>query len=298
MSQKAKRPESKNEHLPEINFSIYSDGGCRFNPGGPGGYGTIVIDHETGEISEYSEGFFSTTNNRMELMAALVGLRSVPEGSSICLYSDSKYLLNTIENRFSKKKNIDLWNKLDAAMKNKKVYTQWVKGHAGDELNERCDEMATQAMNNPSREDSEYTESHPFSHDKKSRNHNDKTGKTGSMGVKIKIPQEIRQYSGDSFKVKDDCANMIQSLNTRNRTALRFRDFSDLKTGGIDGCSRLDSQQYVSQEVVEIVSHIVEQEDVKSCLRWYMRGLDLDLAIRKALVDAEIRQNAIGKRKK
>lgn len=95
-------------------YILYTDGGCSNNPGGVGGIGVVAIDTETGECIEESRGYASTTNNRMEIRAALVALQMVPDGCSVLLHSDSQYLLNTIAGVWQKKKNRDLWKMLDA----------------------------------------------------------------------------------------------------------------------------------------------------------------------------------------
>lgn len=145
-----------------MKVTIYTDGSARGNPEGPGGYGALLryIDsrgvlHER----EYSAGYKKTTNNRMELMAAIVGLEALTKPCEVTLISDSKYLTdafnqNWIGNwqknnwRNSQKqpvKNIDLWKRLLAAKEPHQVVFEWVKGHAGHPENERCDELATTA---------------------------------------------------------------------------------------------------------------------------------------------------------
>lgn len=98
-------------------YILYTDGGCSNNPGGVGGIGVVAIDTETGECIEESRGYASTTNNRMEIRAALVALQMVSDGCSVLLHSDSQYLLNTIAGVWQKKKNRDLWKMLDAELK-------------------------------------------------------------------------------------------------------------------------------------------------------------------------------------
>lgn len=141
---------------------IYTDGSARGNPDGPGGYGTVLqyIDSK-GQMHEreYSAGYKKTTNNRMELMAAIVGLEALTRSCQVDLYSDSQYLVKAFNDRWiqnwqknnwknSKKepvKNIDLWKRLLKAMEPHQVQYIWVKGHAGHPENERCDQLATAA---------------------------------------------------------------------------------------------------------------------------------------------------------
>lgn len=141
---------------------IYTDGSARGNPDGPGGYGAILsyVDSKgTEHRKELSAGYKKTTNNRMELMAAIAGLEALNRPCTVELYSDSQYLVNAfnqnwIEGWIKKGwkrgknepvKNVDLWKRLLAAMEQHQVTFIWVKGHAGHPENERCDELATSA---------------------------------------------------------------------------------------------------------------------------------------------------------
>ncbi|MBR3515113.1 MAG: ribonuclease HI [Lachnospiraceae bacterium] len=141
---------------------IFTDGAARGNPDGPGGYGVVLqfVDSK-GELheKEYSAGYKKTTNNRMELMAAIVGLEALNRPCEVELYSDSKYLVDAFNQHWIdgwlKKgwkrgknedvKNVDLWKRLLAAKKQHQVTFCWVKGHAGHPENERCDVLATTA---------------------------------------------------------------------------------------------------------------------------------------------------------
>jgi len=145
-----------------MKVTIYTDGSARGNPDGPGGYGTILsyIDSNgTEHLREYSQGYKKTTNNRMELLAAIVGLEALIKPCEVTLYSDSQYLVkafndNWLEGWIKKGwkrgknepvKNVDLWKRLLRAMESHKVEFVWVKGHAGHPQNERCDVLATTA---------------------------------------------------------------------------------------------------------------------------------------------------------
>jgi ribonuclease HI len=135
---------------------IYSDGAASGNPG-PGGYGTILMSGT--HRKELSGGYACTTNNRMELMAVIAGLEALKyEGCNITVYSDSSYVVNAIEkkwvfdwekNRFRKKKNADLWQRFLTNYRKHNVKFIWIKGHAGNPLNERCDQLAVEAAAAP-----------------------------------------------------------------------------------------------------------------------------------------------------
>jgi ribonuclease HI len=133
-------------------IKIYTDGASRGNPG-PGGYGIVMI---YGSLrKEISEGFRLTTNNRMELLSVIVSLETLKkEGSSVTIYSDSKYVVDAVEQKwvfgwekknFKDKKNPDLWMRFLRIYRKHQVKFVWVKGHASNRENNRCDELAVEA---------------------------------------------------------------------------------------------------------------------------------------------------------
>ena len=101
----------KKEGLMVRKYTLYTDGSCLVNLGGAGGYGAVLIDTETGEVTEKSEGFFASDNNRMEVTAAIEGLNLIPAGSSVELITKSLYLIETINGHALRKKHHDLWNR-------------------------------------------------------------------------------------------------------------------------------------------------------------------------------------------
>ena len=135
---------------------IYTDGACSGNPG-PGGYGTIL--RFNGQEKELSAGYKQTTNNRMELMAIIVGLEALKEKCQVAVYSDSKYIVDAVNQGWARRwekngwmrnkkeaaKNPDLWERLLDLLDEHQVKLHWVKGHAGHAENERCDQLAVQA---------------------------------------------------------------------------------------------------------------------------------------------------------
>ncbi len=133
-------------------ISIYTDGASRGNPG-PGGFGTVI--KKGTRRKEFSGGFRLTTNNRMELLAVIIGLEALLKPNlEVTIYSDSKYVVDAIEKKwvfgwvkkgFKDKKNPDLWKRFLQIYPKHKVRMVWVKGHAGNVENERCDQLATEA---------------------------------------------------------------------------------------------------------------------------------------------------------
>ncbi|HEV2213092.1 MAG TPA: ribonuclease HI [Gammaproteobacteria bacterium] len=137
-------------------LEVYTDGACRGNPG-PGGWGVLI--REGGRERTLKGAEAQTTNNRMELMAAIVALRELPDGSAADIYTDSKYVMDGLNDWLpawkqrgwktaAKKpvKNQDLWQALDAASTRHRLRWHWVKGHAGNAGNERVDRLANEAI--------------------------------------------------------------------------------------------------------------------------------------------------------
>ena len=133
-------------------ITIYTDGSSRGNPG-PGGYGVVMKFRE--HRKELSQGYRKTTNNRMELLAIIVGLETIKvDNAPVKIYSDSKYVIDSvtkgwlwgwIKKDFKDKKNKDLWLRFVEIYNKHRVTFQWVKGHAGIPENERCDQLAVEA---------------------------------------------------------------------------------------------------------------------------------------------------------
>ncbi len=156
--------------LPEMSkqVEIFTDGSCLGNPG-PGGYG-VLLRYQQHERT-LSEGFHHTTNNRMELMAAIIGLETLTRPCKIILTTDSQYVRQGITQWIHNWKkrgwrkadkspvsNVDLWQRLDQAIARHDIDWKWVKGHAGHSENERCDELARTAANSPTETDTGYIE--------------------------------------------------------------------------------------------------------------------------------------------
>jgi ribonuclease HI len=133
-------------------IELFTDGASSGNPG-PGGYGTILRSGQ--HYKELSGGFRKTTNNRMELLAVIIGLEALKKaGQEVVVYTDSKYVADAVEKKwvfgwamknFAGKKNRDLWMRFLNVYKLHKVSFKWIKGHAGHPENERCDRLAVAA---------------------------------------------------------------------------------------------------------------------------------------------------------
>lgn len=287
-------------------YIIYTDGGCDHNPGGRGGYGAVVINEETGEYRELSGGYLATTNNRMEVMAAIKAIETVSIGSSITLISDSQYLVKTLEGEYSRKKNRDLWKMLDEAMEGKEVAAQWIRGHKGNENNEKCDRLATIAMTGELIADEGYVPGNSQKEPAVTPN----CEKVSAMTIKISLPQlgedremaqivAAEQYA-EEHQVSIACAKSMYAFWENDKPG--FKSYMNLKTGGADFWSSvteedlLSALEYDKTHYEEIKSYFSSRKDILSCLRWNARGLGLSDAIRKVLVDIELSANCNKKR--
>jgi len=138
---------------------VYTDGACAGNPG-PGGWGVILHHVETGNRRELSGGEPETTNNRMEMMAVIMGLESLKRPCKVCLITDSEYVAKGVmqwmpkwrsqgwrqkKGKSAPPKNLDLWKRIADLVDKHDVSTEWVAGHSGHPENERCDELAVAA---------------------------------------------------------------------------------------------------------------------------------------------------------
>lgn len=140
-------------------YTIYTDGSVNKNPGGAGGWGAVIIDEASQSYREMQGGHPRTTNNRMEMSAAINAISSTPEDCEINIYTDSQYLRKALSCGWLEKwkkngwmttaktpvLNQDLWEELDRIGQNRSITFHWVRGHAGNQLNERCDYLAKDA---------------------------------------------------------------------------------------------------------------------------------------------------------
>ena len=154
--EKTVRAEAQPADLSPADYIVYTDGSCLKNPDGPGGFAAVIVETKSGTARELSGGEPSTTNNRMELRAGIEALRALPAPSLVDFYTDSQYMKNAFTKYWLRNwkrngwrtatgdpvKNQDLWRALDEEFQRRTVRFHWVKGHAGNRWNERCDELA------------------------------------------------------------------------------------------------------------------------------------------------------------
>lgn len=303
LSEKMAKDKENKEKRPS--YIVYTDGGCLSNPGGRGGYGVVLIDRNTSCKTEMSGSFRSTTNNRMEMMAAIVALEQIPVGAKVDLKSDSQYLVRTMKGEFQRRKNFDLWKRLDKALAGKKVFFEWVRGHATNENNNRCDNLATIAMTKGVnlQDDTGYI---PVQKPAEPPHKQESRG--GAMAVSLdgvaetaaaaeadgKCSLTPEEYAA-KFQVGTVCASAI--INFLNADNKNFRSYASLKTGGLDywsGKRRLELIEAAGQEAwQEAMYTLRDEKSAETCLRWVCRGLSVKDGIRKVLVDREISENAL-----
>lgn len=307
MSKKKKKKAGTKTSRPRATIRIYTDGGCAYNPGGPGGYGVVYLDTETGEIQEASGGYACTTNNRMELRAVIRALEIAKENcpdKPFEIISDSEYVINAATGLWQRRKNTDLWEEYDKARKGLSFDFRWVRGHSGNPDNERCDQLATQAMLSPSlQEDTGYQASLAVGRDfyKAVDDFTAHKPAVSSMTVQIDVPEEYdkqppfmsaREYA-KTYHVHNNCASSIVAFYCE--PGHKFKSYVNIKTGGMDTWSRTKKDDLITsagQEIYDAASqYFSDERSLLSCMRWYCRGLILTDSIRKVLVDNEVTAN-------
>ncbi|MCA0452488.1 MAG: ribonuclease HI [Chloroflexi bacterium] len=230
--------------------TIYSDGGAKPNPGA-GGWAALII--ENGQIDEISGREPNTTNNRMELMAAIMALQALEEASEIDFHTDSQYLKNGITQWMSgwvrngwltankqPVQNQDLWETLHEALEDHTIKWHWVKGHATSKYNNRVDELATAAR--------EQFEAAPMSAPAPKANAKadvklyvystmDYTAKMGGWGVTVETPDGVKVYAGSEANSSDNqmvlvgCARVLEELAHSPQPMVVYSDSEYLTNG-------------------------------------------------------------------
>lgn len=295
--------------FPELpDYEIFTDGGCIVNPGGHGGFGTVITDCRTGEIREYSGAFAATTNNRMEIMAVITAMEHIDPDSSVILYADSKYVLYTMTGAYKKKKNNDLWDRLDNACKGKIIKLMWVQGHTGIAGNERCDELANLAYTSgPFQQDKGYIDSQTAENkkaeqaaSKKSVNTvSGRTDKSSKITDTEKFPEhDLSGSVSDITERLHISKTCLDNINAFLQTSKDFEDYLLLKSGGMDYWSGksldfLINNTLGGKEALEAIKKNLDTDgEIISAMRWYARGISLYDAIRHEQVGKELRQKS------
>ena len=271
-------------NMRNVDYVIWTDGGCLSNPNGKGGYGVIIQNNTDLSVTELSQGFLSSTNNRMEVRAIIRALDNIPDGSSAIVYSDSKYAVETFNGNYKKSKNVDLWKEADALLAKKgTIIFSWVKGHDKNENNNRCDELATDAMHSANLiSDDGFI---PIPVKKQKTNH---VPVSSMNAMTVAIPPMIP----DAY-INYDCCILIDAINTSKDP--KFTDYANLRVFGRDFWSSKsldDIEKYFGTYIINYAKSVLSDDaNVLCALRWYARGLTIEHAIRKVLVDIEISEN-------
>lgn len=264
-------------------YTVYADGGCRPNPG-RGGYGAVVICNRTGEMRTYSGSRENVTNNRMEILAAIVGLKAVPEGCSAVLISDSQYAINCIQGIWARRMYEDMFGYIDGLLSSRDVTFRWVKGHGGDPMNELADRLSSEAISRAS-------------------------GCAGQVSASafartVRVPKTLRRRAMPPtpdawmkrYRVGRTCAALLVAFCSKAEPS--FRDYASLKTGGPDFWSSLDEELLKKKAKVSATAlkalreNLPAHMDFMEALRWYCRGLPVEMSVRKVLVNREIQEKA------
>lgn len=263
-------------------YIVYTDGGCSPNPGGPGGCGIVILYDN--KMIQLSYGYYASTNNRMEMRAVIHALTKIPKDADIDLFSDSQYVIRTLEGEYNRKKNLDLWQQLDELVKDyKSIKYHWVRGHSGRGYNEACDQLATMALQNPTLVDKGYDGKPIF--------------QNASDYQQVKIDDVLYSvYCQQSFADELNAVGKKNINKFKDKKKHVFKDYIALKTGGRDGVSAMsedDLKEFIGFDGYQIVCHYFSDKETIACMRWFVRGLSLGDAIRKVQADVEVSQNAL-----
>jgi len=182
-------------------YLVYADGSCLGNPG-PGGWGVVIRDPD-GVEAELNGHDPLTTNNRMELMGAIEGLRATQRGAHVVVRSDSRYLVNSMTLHYKRNKNHDLWKLLDAEAAARQVRFEWVRGHDTDPINNRADELAVMGANGRLVADGALPE-------KKKTRGAARGSKTGDSAAEIELMGRLKP--GESIRECAGCGAKFVSL--------------------------------------------------------------------------------------
>ena len=191
---------------------MYTDGSCLRNPGGPGGWAAVIVEEDDSERVVVG-GEESTTNNRMEMLAVIKGLEAVPEGAEVLVHSDSQYVVNTMTRNWRRNVNRDLWSRLDAQIRGRTVRWRWVRGHAGNPMNEKVDSLANEQAHlyagGGGRRGSDRPQ--PPTREESSLSHVDETGRARMVDVGAKAETQRVAVARGSVFMKPETLRLIES---------------------------------------------------------------------------------------
>jgi len=201
-------------------YLVYGDGSCIGNPG-PGGWGVVLRDPDGGVV-ELNGHDPKTTNNRMEMTAAIEGLRATPPESHVLFRSDSQYVVKTITDGWKRKANQDLWQMLDAELDARNVRFEWVRGHDTDPINNRADELALMGAHRKFIADGASAEKAPAKRSRRAT----RTGNSeeaAQLTPMLEDGESIRECAGcgaqfvSSHAGEDYCSQISCQLKARSR---------------------------------------------------------------------------------
>lgn len=203
-------------------YRLFTDGACKGNPG-PGGWAAVVVD-SSGTKTILSGNEAHTTNNRMELIAAIKGLESVPANSSVILTSDSSYLVNTMTAGWKRKINNDLWTSLDGLTSSLHIKWEWVKGHSGHPENEEANDVAqaeSNAINSDKIPAASNISTMPLAKDEtKTLTHTDASGKASMVNVGSKDITARKAIAKGSIMMEPSTLALIEANELKKGDAL------------------------------------------------------------------------------
>ena len=189
-----------------VMIEIYTDGSCIGNPG-PGGWAAIVV--EDGQERAIHGEAEKTTNNRMELFAVIMGLRAVRRSAEVTVFSDSQYVVNTMTRNWKRNVNLDLWERLDQEVAKRRVKWQWVRGHAGNPLNEKADALANREAHG-----------HGSNHSGIELTHVDESGIASMVNVAGKPETERVAVARGSVAMRPETLSLIRADNVEKGDVL------------------------------------------------------------------------------
>lgn len=300
-----KQLETMQNKTGQNHFNVYCEGGCEINPGGKGGAAAVIINSDTKKMKEVYRGYRASTQKRMEIVAVIIGIQKLPDNCKISLFTESKYVVKTLQGKYPINKDEDLWKDLSRAIGTKDLTVKWIGGRVGNHHNERCEELCDKARNGKKlMNDKGFKIRGPFDRHKelKKRKGN---AMTKPIHMPVQFSNEFLEFLSTSnymkkYHVNKVCAEQLTILSVCK--TITFRDYMNLKTDGVDHWSRktkeelLEDVAYPKMTLDTITEYIKDEPNILSCLRWYHRGLPLYHSIRKILVDKEVKGNCNWKR--